>query len=463
MVRRIYKSEFSSMDTIGSLAEELGCHIGFSEDISPLWAPMRSGRLIFPNRIAIQPMEGADADIHGAPTEHTRERYLKYAEGCAGLIWFEACSIDFPEARTHDRMLMINEKNLPKFEDMIRYTKDRSETNLSEIGLKGRATFVLQLSHAGRYRVERSKRSPAMAYRFPVLDKAFGVTRGDGRIITDMEFERLKVGFVDAASMAFDAGFDAVDVKSCHGYLLNDLLSAFMREGKFGGERLENRSRFILETVAEIRKETRVSVTIRLSVYDGISRPYGFGTSSIPGAEESKYERLADFDPTEPVMLIRELKKIGVDFVNISMGNPYFSQFLTRPFDVKMPGQRDSPEHPMKYVARHFEIVKTMRREVPNMAFVGSGYSWLRQYGINAAAYNVATSRTDVAGWGRLAFAFPDFPKIAFLTGALPSSRVCITCSGCSRLLRAGFQAGCVVQNPGAFRESMKKLKEMGK
>ena len=41
------------------------------------------------------------------------------------------------------------------------------------------------------------------------------------------------------------------------------------------------------------------------------------------------------------------------------------------------------------------------------MVFIGSRYSWLKQYGINVAAYNIENSRTDLPGWGRLAFSFP--------------------------------------------------------
>ena len=156
------------------------------------------------------------------------------------------------------------------------------------------------------------------------------------------------------------------------------------------------------------------------------------------------------------------MKAIGVAFVNVSLGNPYYTQFLTRPFDANMPGQREAPEHPIRGVGRHFETVEILKRKVKGMIFVGSGYSWLRQYGINAASYNVENSRTDMAGWGRLAFSFPEFPKAVISKGFIPPSKACTTCSGCSRLLRAGFRTGCVVQNHGTFRESLRKVKEMG-
>lgn len=456
-------SDFSSLDSLRSLVQKTRSPIWFSEDISPLKMPITAGRITFPNRIALQPMEAADAAIDGSPTIYTHERYLKYAEGCAGLIWFEACAVDFPEARSHDAMLVISEETLPGFKKLVADVKKRSEVSLSELGFGGRAVLVLQLSHAGRYRVKKSERSPAMAYRFSALDNPFGITEDIGRVIPDFELEGLKEAYVAAASLAFEAGFDAVDVKACHGYLLNDLLSAYTRSGRYGGWAFDERTKFFLETIAAVRKETGGSVTSRLSVYDGFPPPYGFGATMEPYPEYSPYSSLPEFDPTEPIRLIRQMKALGVDFVNISVGNPYYSQFLTRPFDVKMPGQKDSPEHPLKGVGRHFEVVETVRQEVKDMVFVGSGYSWLRQYGIYAAAYNVENSRTDLAGWGRLALAFPDFPRVTLSMGSLPKSRVCVTCSGCSRLLRAGLRSGCVIQNPGTFRESLKRVREIEK
>jgi 2,4-dienoyl-CoA reductase (NADPH2) len=455
-------SDFASVESIRSLASRMGAPVEFSDDSSILNTPLNAGELTFPNRMAIQPMEGADADIDGAPTSHTRERYLGYATGCAGLIWFEACAIDVPEARSHNKMLVISEKTLPALKSIVSEMKKTSESSLKELGVEGKASLVLQLSHAGRYRVAKSEKSPAVAFRFPDLDLAFGVTESIGKVITDTELDDLRDEYVKASSLAVKAGFDAVDFKTCHAYLLNDLLWAYERPGAYGGQSFEARTRFILETIAAIKEETGCPVTSRISPYDGFPTPYGFGSRKDPYPEYSPYGKMSIFDPSESVRLLNEMKALGVDFVNASLGNPYYTQFLTRPFDAKMPGQRDPPEHPMISVGRHFEIVEALKREVKDMVFVGSGYSWLRQYGINAAAYNVESGRTDMAGWGRLAFSFPDFPKAVISEGFIPPLKACTTCSGCSRLLRAEFRTGCVVQNPGAFRESLRKVRERG-
>ncbi|MBN2334154.1 hypothetical protein JXL21_01255 [Candidatus Bathyarchaeota archaeon] len=447
---------FSSLDSIRSLARETAPRVGFSEDVSILKTPVQAGDITFPNRVAIQPLEAADADSEGAPTEYTRRRYIDYADGGAGLIWFEACALDFPEARSHGSMMVISEKTLKPLKRVVDDIKEKSRSRMYELGLEGRAALVLQLSHAGRYRVEKSRKSPAIAFRFPGIDDAYGIGGDVGRVLTDAELEELMDAFVEASSLAYEAGFDAVDVKACHGYLLNDLLSGYTREGVYGGNSFENRARFLLDTIKTVKEETGGAVTSRLNAYDGYPPPYGFGCSG----EVDEDTGLTGFDPSEPKRLVREIAKLGVDFVNISLGNPYYSQYLTRPFD-KMRGSRDSPVHPMKGVEKHFNIVETLKRGAPGMKFVGSGYSWLRQYGANAASYNVEHGRVDVAGWGRLAIAAPGFPRYVFETGGIPPSKTCVACGSCTRLLRAGIRSGCVVQHPDEFKESMKKLGNM--
>jgi 2,4-dienoyl-CoA reductase-like NADH-dependent reductase (Old Yellow Enzyme family) len=135
-----------------SLAQEKAPGVEFSKDLSILKIPLEIDGLSFPNRIAIQPLEAADADSEGAPTPYTKERYLKYAEGGAGLIWFEACSLDYPEARSHEKMLVISKKTLNSIKKIVNEVKEVSKKNLNLLGTEGRAVLVLQLSHAGRYR-----------------------------------------------------------------------------------------------------------------------------------------------------------------------------------------------------------------------------------------------------------------------------------------------------------------------
>jgi 2,4-dienoyl-CoA reductase-like NADH-dependent reductase (Old Yellow Enzyme family) len=434
--------DFSSIESIRSLVKKEKVDIGLEDDISILKNPLEAGELFFPNRLAIQPLEFADADSKGAPTFSTIKRYVKYAEGCAGLIWFEATSIEFPYARTHGSMLLINRENLPKYKKLLSKVKEASKNNLRKNGLIGRAQIVLQLSHAGRNRHEKTENSPALAFRDPKFDELSGLG-SFGRVMEDEEYEELGETFLNASNLAYEAGFDAVDVKACHGYLLNEMLASYKRKGKYGGEPFENRSRFILDTIKKIISETGGVVTSRLSAYDGIPYPYGFGVAK----EESEKEGLPAFDPTEPIKLLRKMRSAGVNFVNISLGNPHINALVSRPFTTSAMG--GGIEHPLKGVERHFKIVHTLKKAVPKMLFMGAGYSWLRQYSFNAAAQNISRENVDIAGWGRLAIASTDFPK-KVLQRSISDVKICINCSSCIKLLRAEKQVGCVVHDKSA-------------
>src|SRR4029077_3788090 len=79
--------------------------------------------------------------------------------------------------------------------------------------------------------------------------------------------------YVAAARMSRDAGCDFIDLKQCHRYLLNELLGARTRPGKYGGF-LENRTRFVRERFRGIRAEVcddRVLAT-RMNIFDAV--PY---------------------------------------------------------------------------------------------------------------------------------------------------------------------------------------------
>ena len=114
----------------------------------------------------------------------------------------------------------------------------------------------LQLTHSGRYSYQR----PILAQHDPLLDPRTLVDKNplaavgpEYPLISDPELDRLQDRYVSAAALAARAGFDFIDLKQCHRYLLNELLAARLRKGKYGGS-FENRTRFIREVVARIRE-----------------------------------------------------------------------------------------------------------------------------------------------------------------------------------------------------------------
>src|SRR5207253_4353418 len=143
------------------------------------------------------------------------------------------------------------------------------------------------LTHSGRY----SYRRPLLACRDPLLEQGQELHP----LLDDDYLKRLVDRYAAAARLAWRSGFQFVDIKQCHRYLLNELLAARTRSGPYGGS-LENRTRLAREIISRIRAEVPgLLVASRLNVYDGI--PY---LTPQPPSLEGKGEKTAPpFPPRE--------------------------------------------------------------------------------------------------------------------------------------------------------------------
>jgi 2,4-dienoyl-CoA reductase-like NADH-dependent reductase (Old Yellow Enzyme family) len=437
-------------------AQALGLGITLSEDLSPLFRPIEIGGRRVGNRLAIQPMEGCDGEPDGSPGELTFRRYRRFGAGGAKLIWGEAAAV-VPEGRANPRQLFIGSSTAFALEQLLSETR---KAHAEAVGSDDDLLVGLQLTHSGRYSFAR----PILAQHDPLLDprtivdKTTGETAGPATpLLTDDELDRLQDRYVEAAALAFRIGFDFVDIKQCHRYLLNELLAARTRPGKYGGS-LEDRTRFIRELVGRIRSDNpgRI-VSTRLNAFDGVpyqKGPDGLGVpcpfttplASVWGTDLSEPSRP---DVTEPLALIGWLRDLGVALINVSIGNPYASPHLLRPFEYPPPDGYETPEHPLIGVARHFEIAAAVQAAYPDIAVVGSGYSWLQAFAFEAGAANVNAGRTAFVGIGRGALSQPDFGRRLASGEPLDRKRICRTFSYCTALMRSKhndlgqFATGC--------------------
>src|SRR5262249_25948702 len=142
-------------------------------------------------------------------------------------------------------------------------------------------------------------------------------------------------------------------------------------------------------------------------------------------------------DLTEPMWWIGEMARLGVALVNVSMGNPYASPHLVRPFEYSPPDGYETPEHPLLGVNRHFSLAGQLQQAYPQLPIVGSGYSYLQQFLGQAAAANLAAGRISLVGVGRAALPQPDFAVQLQQHGKLDRKRICRTFSYCTALMRS--------------------------
>jgi 2,4-dienoyl-CoA reductase-like NADH-dependent reductase (Old Yellow Enzyme family) len=267
--------------------------------------------------------------------------------------------------------------------------------------------------------------------------------------VSDDYLKGLVDHYVAAANLAYRAGFQFIDIKQCHRYLLNELLAARDRPGPYGGS-FENRTRLASEIIAAVRAEVPgLVVASRLNVYDSI--PHGVVSPSQQpiaawGTDASDPKKP---DLTEPLAWVGAMLKLGVAGVNISMGSPYATPHVTRPFEYPPPDGYENPEHPLVGVHRHIELTAQVQQAFPQTAVVGSGYSYLQEFWPLAGAANIRDGRVTFVGVGRAALAQPEFARQLQDHGKLDRKRLCRTFSYCTALMRSKhnelgqFATGC--------------------
>lgn len=399
--------------------------IPFQNDVSCLKNGLKIGNKSIPNRIVIQPMEGCDCSGQGVPTELTFRRYLRFAQSGAGVIWFEANAV-LPEGKANPRQMMITDANIGNFKRLV---NDIRENSLKRYGYT--PLLVLQLTHSGRYSKPEGTPTPLIAYKSKTLRQQ----EKNAVVVSDDYLASLPTAFAHATRLARQAGFDAVDIKACHRYLLSELLSAYVRAGRYGGS-YENRTRLLKECVQACTPELDdMLVASRINIYDGFAWPDGWGVKPDGSAEP---------DMTEPIRLIAELFGAGMHLTDLTLGNPYFNPHINRPYAL---GAYQPPEDPLRGVERACRLIGQIKRAVPQVNVIASALSYLRQYAGNVGAAMVAEGLADMVGYGRMSFAYPEFASALLHGGKLDQNKVCVTCSKCTELMRAGCVTGCVVRD----------------
>jgi 2,4-dienoyl-CoA reductase (NADPH2) len=414
-------------------AKALGIELPYRENVAPLFQPLSIAGRILANRLAVQPMEGADAGPDGSPGPLTFRRYRRFGAGGCGMIWFEAAAVT-AAGRSNRSQLLLNAATLDGFKRLVEETRAGASPGAAPL-------LILQLTHSGRFSKPEGKPAPVIARHDPRLD-ALQKLSADHPLIADDDLDRLKDRFIAVAELARRAGFDGVDIKACHGYLVSELLAAHGRsEGRYGG-RFENRARFLIETTGAVRAaEPKLLLACRLGLFDAL--PGGFGV------DPSDPSRPATAEPTE---LIRRLAAEGTSVIDVTAGIPAFQAHFGRPFDRPAAGAPPADEHPLEGVARLLGLAARVQKDFPRLIVVGTGYSWLRQFFPGVASAVVAAGGASIAGLGRLSFACPDFASRLRDRGTLATRDVCVACSGCSTLLRAGGPAGCIVRDAAVYR-----------
>jgi 2,4-dienoyl-CoA reductase-like NADH-dependent reductase (Old Yellow Enzyme family) len=409
---------------------------------------LNSGRKIG-NRLCILPMEGWDGTADGRPSEFTKRRWENFAISGAKLLWgCEAVAVSH-EGRANPRQLVINEANFSEFVDLYQLIINKHS---EKFGSVDDLVIGLQLTHSGRFCKpnDNTKFESKILYNHPKLDKKFHL-KEDYPLMTDDEIDSLIEEFIKAAVLAQKAGFHFVDIKHCHGYLGHEFLSAYDREGKYGGS-FENRTRFLRNIVEGIKKAAPgLEIGVRLSAIDFV--PFkksisGEGEPDLAENEAYKYafgcdESGINIDLDEPKVFLALAQSLGIQLICVTVGSPYYNPHLMRPALFPPSDGYQPPEEPMVGVTRMIDVADGLKQAFPELIIVGSGYSYLQEWLPNVAQNVLRNGKVDFVGFGRMVLSYPTMPDDMLNARPIQRKLLCRTFSDCTTAPRNGLYSGC--------------------
>ncbi len=266
---------------------------------SKLFSPIQLAGVTFPNRVFVSPMcqysseDGFSNDWH---LVHLGSR----AVGGAGMVFTEAAAV-LPEGRISPQDLGFwKDEHIPGLKRIVDFIHGQG------------ARAGIQLAHAGRKASMARPWAPDQRYQTPAeggwanvmapSPVAFAENYGQPVALDLAGIRAITRAFAEASERALKAGFDLVELHAAHGYLLHEFLSPLSnrRTDGYGGS-LENRIRFLLETVDAMRAvlPDEVPLLVRISATDWAE---------------------GGWDIDQSVALARVLKEHKVDLIDVSSG-----------------------------------------------------------------------------------------------------------------------------------------------
>ena len=191
------------------------------------------------NRIAMAPMGTGFFTEDGLVTERAKRYYEARAKGGVGLIILETNCVESPRGKGFDYGLVLDDdKFIPGFRELAQTIQ------------KHNTRVAAQLYHAGAAaHTYFTHMQPVSASPIQIYDQS--------RELSISEIKKIVVKFGQAAERAKKAGLDGVEIHATHYYLFAQFLSpkTNKRQDMYGGS-LENRARFLVDTLCAIKKST---------------------------------------------------------------------------------------------------------------------------------------------------------------------------------------------------------------
>lgn len=244
-----------------------------------------------PNRLVVAPMTRVSATAAGAPTQEMADYYEAFAAGGFGMIITEGTFTDelFSKANHH-------QPGITNAEHMHGWTRVTTAVH------RHKALIINQLMHSGALS-EASEETIAPSSVRPVGIRStdFSVPPSPFPLPRAMEradFEAVKAGYINAALLAHEAGFDGVELHAANGYLFDQFITPHtnLRTDEYGGDE-RNRLRFLMEVYQAVKAAVPCGFIVGIRVSESKVNDL---TYRWPGGAETArriFEVLAEIEP----------------------------------------------------------------------------------------------------------------------------------------------------------------------
>ncbi|PPG02586.1 oxidoreductase [Pseudoclavibacter sp. RFBI5] len=222
--------------------------------LSPVTLPsMEGGGLPLRNATFLAPMcQYSVTRRDGLPTSWQLVHLGARASGGFGLVWTEATAI-VPEGRISPEDTGIwSDEHTEAWRPIVDFLHEQGAAAGIQLGhAGGKASAYPALPETARGTVPADE--GGWSAQAPSSTDVFGLAAPAELTVT--QISDLVTDWGRAARRSDDAGFDALQIHAAHGYLLHEFLSPLSNErtDEYGGS-FENRTRFVLEVVAEVRR-----------------------------------------------------------------------------------------------------------------------------------------------------------------------------------------------------------------
>jgi len=336
------------------------------------------------------------ADEGGIVSDLNLCSYEVVARGGAGLIIVEHGFVDYPMGATgNGRIGNSEDKHLPGL------------TKLAEVMHKHGAACFIQLGHAGPSHWKKLPSQPVSSSSQERKDMPHP-NYAQARELSIPEIHELVEKFARAAERAQKAGFDGVEMHGAHYYLINSFFSRAWnkRQDAYGGQNLENRTRFAVEILQAIRALVGKDFVVGIR---------------MNGAEYG----LKDGTPVHEAQEIAKiLVKAGLDYVNVSVHGVGPYNRLIMPEHLLFPEPHTPLAETVKKPGTLVPLAAAIK-QVVNVPVITAGR-------LDAELGELALQQgmADLIGLNRRLFADPEYPnKVA--AGRMEDIAPCTACLEC--------------------------------